>query len=175
MIWVNIIAGVVLLFALIGGLKDGTVKSFFSLIELIIAIPLAGVSYRLLATLLSFLPGENLENFIGFFITLGVISVILHLIFLIPRKFIQKVWNKGGLFRLIGGAITVLKAAIGLVVFALLLGAYPIFGGLEQVVTGSGILNWLVAQLSFVQAMLPEIFRDAATSVAAGLLPGVVW
>jgi len=160
MVWVNILAVLILFFSFVGGLKDGAVKSFFSLIALIIAIPLTGISYHLLATLLSFLPGEDWENFVGFFVTLALISIILYFVFLFPRKLIQKIWNKGVLFRLIGGALNILNSAIGIVVFALLVRAYPIFGWLEQAVMDSSILSWLVVNLSFVQAMLPEIFQD---------------
>jgi len=165
MIWVNIFASLILFFSLIGGLKEGAVKQLFSLIALLIAIPVAGISYHLLANLLSFIPGENWENFIGFFIMLVVISVILHFVFLLPRKILQKAWKQGLLFRLIGAAFSIFNAAIGMVVFTLVLGAYPIFGWLEQAVTGSVILNWLVSQLSFVQSVLPEVFRQAATMV----------
>jgi len=165
MIWVNIFASLILFFSLIGGLKEGAVKQLFSLIALLIAIPLAGISYHLLAGLLSFIPGENWENFIGFFIMLVVVSIILHFVFLLPRKFLQKVWKQGLLFRLIGAAFNIFNATIGMVVFALVLGAYPIFDWLERAVTGSVILNWLVSQLSFVQAVLPEVFRQAATMV----------
>jgi len=165
MIWVNIIASLILLFSLIGGLREGAVKQLFYLIALFIAIPLAGISYHLLANLLSFIPGENWENFLGFFIMLALISVILYFVFLLPRRFAQKVWKKGLLFRLIGAALNIFNAAIGMVVFTLVLRAYPIFGWLEQAVTGSGILTWLVVHLSFVQAMLPEVFRHTATMV----------
>jgi len=165
MIWVNIIASLILLFSLIGGLREGAVKQLFYLIALFIAIPLAGISYHLLANLLSFIPGENWENFLGFFIMLALISVILYFVFLLPRRFAQKVWKKELLFRLIGAALNIFNATIGMVVFTLVLGAYPIFGWLEQAVTGSGILTWLVVHLSFVQAMLPEVFRQAATMV----------
>ena len=160
MIWVNILAVLVLFFSFIGGLKEGAVKSFFSLIALLIAIPLTGISYRLLVTALSFLPGENWENFIGFFVTLALISIILFFVFLLPRKLIQKTWSKGVPFRLIGGALNIFNTAIGIVVFALLVRAYPIFGWLEQAVTDSSVLTWLVVNLSFVQAMLPEVFQD---------------
>jgi uncharacterized membrane protein required for colicin V production len=159
MIWVNIIASLILFFSFIGGLKEGAVKNFFSLITLLIAIPVAGISYHLLANLLSFISGENWENFLGFFIMLALISVILHFVFLLPRRFAQKVWKKGLLFRLIGAALNIFNATIGMVVFTLVLRAYPIFGWLEQAVTDSGILTWLVVHLSFVQAMLPEVFR----------------
>ena len=55
-----------------------------------------------------------------------------------------------------------------MVVFALALGAYPIIEWLERAVTNSGVVVWLVEQLGFLQAMLPEIFQDAAPLVAAG-------
>jgi len=113
MIWVNIIASLILLFSLIGGLKEGAVKQLFYLIALLIAIPVAGISYHLLANLLSFIPGENWENFLGFFIMLALISVILYFVFLLPRRFAQKVWKKGLLFRLIGAALNIFNAAIG--------------------------------------------------------------
>jgi len=165
MIWVSIFAIVVLLLSLFGGLKDGAVKSFFSLIALIIAIPLTGVSYHLLANALSFLPGENWENFAGFFITLAVISVILHFIFFLPRKLIQKIWNKGGFFRLIGGAFNIFNSAIGLTVFTLVISAYPIWGWLELAVADSSVLNWLTVHLSFVKILLPAVFRGAVPIV----------
>ena len=175
MIWVSIIAALILFFSFIGGLKEGAVKNFFSLIALIIAIPLIGISYRLLASLLSFIPGENWENFLGFFITLALISIILQFAFLLLRKFVQKAWKKGVPFRIIGGALNIFSAAIGMVVFTLVLQAYPIFGWQEEVVAGSGILTWLVASLGFVQAMLPELFRHAATPIVAGPPLAMVW
>ncbi|GAI55223.1 unnamed protein product, partial [marine sediment metagenome] len=108
------------------------------------------------------------ENFVGFFITLALISIILYFVFLLPRKLIQKAWEKGVFFRLIGGALNIFNAAIGLTVFTLVLQAYPIFGWLEQAVMGSGVLTWLVVHLSFVQAMLPELLRHAVTPIVAG-------
>ena len=155
MVLVNIIAIIILFFSFIGGLGEGAVKTFFSLITLFVAIPLTGMSYSLLASLFSFLPGENWENFIGFFITMGIIMVILFLVFLIPRGLARKLWNKGVYFRIVGGVLNLLNAAMGLVVFALLLAAYPIFEWLEQAVTGSSVLAWLIVNLRFVDTMLP--------------------
>lgn len=169
MIWVDILAGLVLFISFIGGLKEGAVKSLFSLITLIIAIPLAGISYHFLAGVLSFLPGGVWENFVGFFITLAIISILLHLIFLLPRKLVRKAWNKGGLFRLIGAALNIFGTAIGLTVFAILVLTYPIMGWLERAVAESGIFTWLVAHLTFVQAMLPDIFYGAANMVVIWL------
>lgn len=164
MIWVNIIAVLILIFSLLGGLKEGAVRQFFNLVVLLIAIPLTGLSYHLLANLLSFLPGENWENFVGFFIALAIISVILHLIALLPRKIVQKIWRKGLFFRLLGGALNVVNASIGMVVFTLVLLAYPIFEWLERWVAGSGVLMSLVNIFAFVQSILPQVFQSAAVA-----------
>ncbi len=163
MTWFDIFALIILFFSLLGGLKEGAVKNFFSLLALIIAIPLAGRFYHIAVFLLSFLPGTNWENFIGFFITLGLVSVAFHLAFFLPRKIIEKVWGKGVLFRLLGGALNLLNAGIGMVVFALALKAYPIFDWLVQAVAGSGVVALLMGFLGFVQALLPEAFRISAT------------
>ena len=117
-------------------------------------------------TILSFLPGTNWENFFGFFITMGIVSVILYFIFLLPRKIIQKIWKKGCLFRLLGSILNIFGASIGMTVFALVLRAYPIFDWLERVVSNSGILMWLVERFGFVQSMLPEIFQNGSQVVA---------
>ena len=170
MILVDILAVIILILSFLGGLKEGVVKHFFNLIVLIVAILVAGRCYHWIAIVLSFLPGTNWENFIGFFIALAIISVILHFIFLLPRKIIQKVWRKGALFRLLGGALNIVSAGIGMAVFALAVGAYPIFGWLEGAVTNSSVLAWLVEHLSFVQSMLPEAFQNAANLVVTGSL-----
>ena len=118
-----------------------------------------GGARPLVAIIFSFLPGTNWENFVGFFITLGLVSVFFHLIFLLPRKIIQKIWKKGVIFRLLGGALNIFNAAIGMVVFTMVLDAYPIFDWLQRAVTNSSVLAWLVDFLGFVQAMLPEVLR----------------
>ena len=165
MIWVNVIAGIVLVFSIIGGIREGAVKQFFSLIALLVAIPVAGISYHLLAGILSFIPGENWENFISFFIMMAAVIVALHFIFLLPCRSFQKSWKNELLFRIIGAIFSLFNAAVGMVVFTLVLYVYPIFDWLEGAVSGSVILNWLVAHLSFVQGVLPEVFRQAATMV----------
>jgi len=103
--------------------------------------PPAGLSYRLLVNILSFLPREEWGNLVGFFVALVLISVALNFIFLLPRKFIQKVWGKGVLFRLVGGTLSIFGAAIGIVVFTLVVRGYPIFGWLERAVTDSSVLT----------------------------------
>jgi uncharacterized membrane protein required for colicin V production len=159
MIVVSIIAALILFFSLIGGFKDGAVKQATSTISLLIAIPLTGLSYRWLASLLSFIPGENWENFLGFIITMAFIMVILYLIFLVPRRHFEQVWKEGPLFRLIGTALGFINAGISMVLFALVLNAYPIFDWLQHAVSGSGVISWLHSWLGFIQYMLPMVFR----------------
>ncbi len=169
MILVEILAIIVLFLSFLGGWKEGAVRKSFALVVTIIALPLAGLGYHLLANLLGFLPGENWENAIGFFLALGLISALLHLIFLLPRKIIQAIWKKGAFYRLFGGALSVLNAGIGFVVFTLVVAAYPFSDWLEKVLLNSSVLSWLVTWLSFVQALLPEVFRDIATSIVTAL------
>ncbi len=168
MILVDILVVLILIFSFIGGLRGGAVKSAFSLAALIIAIPVTGAVYHVLAGIISFLPGKNWENFLGFLITLCLIQLMLFIVFFLPRKFLERLWNRGFLSRLIGGAITTLNAAIGMVVLTLLITAYPIMGWLERAMTGSSVLSWLIIHLSFVRAMLPEMFQLATHTIAAG-------
>lgn len=168
MILIDIIIVLILIFAFIGGLIEGSVKSFFRLLGLIIAIPITGALYPLLANVLSFLPGENWENFISFIIILAILSTLLYLVFFIPRKFIENISIRMGILRLIGGCINILNSAIGMVVFTLLIQVYPVMGWLEDVITQSNILTWLVMHLEFVKVLLPELFRIIPATVVNG-------
>jgi len=158
MILVSIIAVILLILSLANGFREGALKQTVSIISLLIAIPLAGLCYNWLASLFSFLPGENWENFFGFFVTMGIIMVALYFIFLVPRKFFEKAWKEGPLFRMIGAALSFFNAGIGMVLFALVLNAYPIFDWLQSAVSGSCVINWLDSWLGFIQYMLPSVF-----------------
>ncbi len=155
----------ILLVSVFAGLKEGAVKHFFNLVAVLIAIFIAGLLYHLIAGLLSFLPGENWENFISFFIAFGIVVAILHLAFLLPRRIINKIWKRGLLYRLLGGALSAVNASIGLVVLALAMNAFPIFDWLARWVTGSSVMASLVNIFGFIQVLLPEVFRAAATVV----------
>ena len=147
----GIIAIIVLLFGFVVGQKEGAVKIASSLIAHLIAIPLAGISYQLLASLFSFLPGENWDNFVGFFTAKYLIILILYLVFLfLSKRFIRKDWKKGIFFRLIGGLLTSLNSAMGMVTLFLAVEAFPMSGWVERVVLGSGFLEWLAINLGFV-------------------------
>jgi len=51
------------------------------------------------------------------------------------------------------------------VVFALVVRQYPIWGWLERALTGSAVISTLVTHFSFVQGLLPEVFRLASGQV----------
>lgn len=164
MTWVDIIV-VVLLLGLIAGVIEGAVKHFFRLVALLIGIPVTGVLYTILANLISFLPGAW-AGFVAFFVIFGILTAILALILLIPGKVVQIVWREGILFRLLGGALNLLGTTIGLVVFTLVLRAYPIFDWLRDAVFDAATLQWLVLHLAFVQDLLPQAFRLSAGVLA---------
>ena len=163
--WVDIVVIILLVLGFLAGLREGAVRQFFSLLSIIICIPLAGLTYDWLASLLSFLPGTNWENFLGFYIVLTIIFGILFLIFFVPRKIIGGIWKQGILFRLGGGRLGVLAGIIGMVLFTLVVQAFPIFDWLERWVTDSAVLSALVDGFGFVRSMLPEVFRQAAARV----------
>jgi uncharacterized membrane protein required for colicin V production len=158
MILVSIIAVILLILSLANGFREGALKQTVSIISLLIAIPLAGLCYNWLASLFSFLPGENWENFFGFFVTMGIIMVLIQLLLLLPRRHFDKSWKEGPFFRMVGAALSFFGTAIGMVVFALVLNAYPIFDWLQSAVSGSCVINWLGSWLGFVQSMLPAVF-----------------
>lgn len=158
MVIVSIIAVILLILSLIGGFRDGALKQAASFISLLVAIPLAGLCYHWLESLFSFLPGENWEGFLGFFITLGIIIVILQLIFWLLRKQLPRSWNEGMLSRSVGAVIGFFSTAIGIVLFAVVLNAYPIFDWLQSAVSGSSVVSWLGSWLGFVSSWLPAAF-----------------
>jgi uncharacterized membrane protein required for colicin V production len=165
MIWVSIIAALVLFFSIIGGIKEGAVKQFFTLLATLIAIPIAGLSYEVLAGWLSFIPGQNWENFIAFFVMMAVVGILLYFAFIIPGRMFQKSWDVGILYAVLGAVFGLFNAAIGMVVFALVLNAYPIIDWLANAVSGSGVITWLVSLFGFIQGVLPEVFRQVAAIV----------
>jgi uncharacterized membrane protein required for colicin V production len=161
MVLIDIIAAIILFFSFIGGLTQGAVKSFFSLLGLIIAVPIAGRFYPLLADLLIFMPSANWRNFAGFFVTLALSVLVLSFIFYFPRKITEESWEDGVLFHLVGGILNLLGAAIGILVLALVLWTFPVWEWLAQALADSVIVQWLVNNLSFVQSLLPDMFRSA--------------
>lgn len=158
MLLLNIILGLIFVISFIDGFAGGLIKNFFSLIVFVIAVPLTGISYHLIAIALSFISGENWSHFISFFITLALYSIIFHFVFYLPRKYVQATFREGILMGVGGGIVNVFKAAMGIVVLLLVFHAYPVIRGLEPVLMESGVLTWLLGHFRFVQLLLPDTF-----------------
>jgi hypothetical protein len=162
MILINVITGLILVISFIDGFSGGIVKHFFSFIVFIIAIPLTGISHHLIASVLSFLPGEYWSYFVGFFITLIIFIIVFHFAFYLPRKYVLATFHEGILLGIAGGLIGVFKAMIGIVLVLLVLHAYPVIRGLDSVLMDSGTLTWFIDHFRFVQLLLPKTFRLGA-------------
>jgi len=165
MIWVEIIITLLYILTFIGGLKEGVAKSLFSLVTLIIAIPITGYLYTMLAGVFTFIPDEIWANFLAFMVTFIITSIILSLIFLIPRRILEAAWPKGLISSILGGILAILGFSISLVFFTILVNTYPIFDWLIQLLMSSQILNWLLHTFDFIKFMLPEIFRNGITAM----------
>lgn len=163
--WVDILVIIVLVGSFIGGLKQGVVNALSSLIATIISIPVTGLTYRWLAGVLSFLSGSNWENFLGFYITFGIVYAVIYLALHPLRKSLGATWSQGFLFRLFGGVCLLVSFMIGFVVLTLVVGAYPIFDWLERWLNSSEVLASFVRSFGFIRLMLPEIFRHAVTTI----------
>jgi uncharacterized membrane protein required for colicin V production len=161
--WVDILVIIVLVVSFIVGLRQGAANNLTNLIATIIAIPVTGLTYRWLAGLLSALPGVNWENFLGFYVTFGVVFAVVFLILHPLRKSLSATWNAGFLFRFFGGIILMLSCMVGFVALALVIGAYPIFDWLDRWLDSSVVIESLVRGFGFVGLMLPGVFRRAAT------------
>jgi uncharacterized membrane protein required for colicin V production len=157
--WLDIIAVIILIGTFFGGLSEGAVRSALSLVTLLIAIPTAGLFYYILANVFAFLPGPNWNNFVGFFVTLGIITAILQLIFLVPRKIAEKIFGKGLLSRLGGAVVNLIGTGISFALLVIVLRAYPVVDWLVQAVSQSTILTRLAQIFGFVASMLPSQFR----------------
>ncbi len=155
--WVDIIVIILLILGLLGGLKEGAVKALSSLLAMYIALFIAGLAYGLLASLLSFLP-YNWSNFLGFFITAGIISVILHFVFFIPRKVFGAMWKTGVFYRVLGGIFSLAGSIVSMAIFALVVQAYPVFDWLASWVSNSNILNTMMDIFKFI---LPAVSGTA--------------
>lgn len=159
--WVDVIIILVLIFSLIGGIRTGAVSALFSLVTTILAILITGAFYGIVASWLAFLPGENWENFFGFLITLIIVSIILSLVFLIPRHLLKTLWSGGFLSGIIGGVLGVVNSGIGVFVFALLIQTYPLFEWLRAILTDSTVLTRLMLHLDFMRLLLPAVFQSS--------------
>jgi uncharacterized membrane protein required for colicin V production len=152
---VDIIVTLILIFSFIGGLKNGAVKELFSVLCTLTAIFISGAVYGLLVSLLQFISDFNWRSLLGFFITYVIVSIVLFLIVLLPRKLLEGLWRGGILSSALGGIFNIMNASIGVVLFCTLLQAYPGLPFVSDAIGSSGMVSWLMRYLQFVQLLLP--------------------
>jgi len=162
---VDVIAVLILIFSFIGGLKGGAVKEFFGLLAFIIAIPLTGLFYGYVVSWFSFVGDSTWRTFLAFLLTMGIIMILLFLIFMLPRNLLEKVWDGGFFWSLLGGVLAILNAALGLVLLVSLIDIYPVLPWLDDIFTASHVLNWLVNTLGvFIMTLLKSTHSTGLTA-----------
>lgn len=162
---IDIIVALVLIFSFIGGLRGGAVKQFFGLLAFIISMPLTGIFLSYVLPWFSFVNDSAWRAFLAFLVTMGIIMLILNLIFWIPRHLLDKVWNGGFFWSLLGGVFGLLNSALGLVLLVNLLDLYPVWPWLDTVMSSSGVLNWLVNTFGpFVLSLLKSVHLTGLTA-----------
>ncbi len=142
---IDIIVALVLFFSLIGGLKEGAVKEFFGLLAFIVALSLTGAFTSYVWAWMSFTPDHLWRAFFTFLVTMGIILVVLHLVFLLPRNLLDRVWNGGFMWNVLGGIFGLLNTALGLVLMLTLFDIYPVLNWLSDLLAASNALNWLMS------------------------------
>jgi uncharacterized membrane protein required for colicin V production len=152
---VDIIITLILIFSFIGGLKEGIIKELGSLIAFIIALPLTVIFFIYVSPWFSFIGNAGWRSLLAFLLTLGIITLIIMLLFWIPKHFLDKAWSGGFIWSLLGGLVGVLNSALGLVLLVNLMDIYPVFSIFNTVLHSSGVLNWLVMTFGgFVLSLL---------------------
>jgi len=142
---IDVIVALILIFSFLGGLKEGAVKEFTGLLAFVIALPLSGLCTGYISGWLLFIADDTWKAFLSFLLTMGIIIILLQVIFWFPRNLLDKVWNGGFLWNLLGGIFGLADAALGLVLMITLLDIYPVFTWLSDILYSSRILNWLVS------------------------------
>ncbi len=152
--WLDIVILIVLAVSVIGGIKNGLIKSLFGLLGLIVGVVLAGRFYIALADYLTFISDANIARiaaFIIIFIAVGLIAALLGVIFTRIVSVITLGWiNRllGGVFGLFMGAVSVAALLVVLVKFT----------GIGDFVSNSALATFLINKLPLVLAMLPKEF-----------------
>ena len=147
---IDLIVALILVFSFIGGLKGGAVREFFGLLAFIIALSLTGAFTAYIWGWMSFVPDYLWRSFFTFLVTMGIILLILHLVFLLPRYLLDKVWNGGFIWYALGGIFGLLNTALGLVLMVTLFDIYPVLGWLSDLLAASNLLNWLVSSFGSI-------------------------
>jgi uncharacterized membrane protein required for colicin V production len=142
---IDLIVALILVFSFLGGLKEGAVKEFFGMLAFIIALAFTGAFMVYVLGWMSFAQDSLWRAFLTFLVTMGIILIVLNLALLPPRYLLDKVWNGGFIWSVLGGIFGVVNTALGLVLMVIILEIYPVLNWLSGWLAASNILNWLVS------------------------------
>lgn len=152
--WLDIVIIVILVGSVIGGLRNGLIRSVSALAGLIIGVVLAGRFYVALGERLSAVLQDNIAKVLAFIIILCAVIVIAAILGAILTKAASALvlgWLNhlgGGVFGLVMGGI----------VCAALLAIWVKFMGIASFITGSTIAPVLLDRFPVILALLPEEF-----------------
>jgi membrane protein required for colicin V production len=151
--WLDIVIAIILIVAILLGLKAGLIKTVLSFIGLILGIFLAGRFYLSLAGLFSFLP-DAAARVVSYVLIIIVVMIIIALIAWILDKFISAILL--GWLNHLGGAV------FGLFLGGLFCGGvlaiWVKYVGGGDTVNGSFLGRFLVNSFPLVLALLPGEF-----------------
>jgi uncharacterized membrane protein required for colicin V production len=151
---IDVIVALILIFAFLGGLKDGAVKELFGLLAFIIALPLSGLLTGFISGWLSFVSDSTWRAFLAFLLTMGILIILLHIVFWFPKNMLEKVWNGGLIWNMLGGIFGLANAVLGLLLMVRLLEIYPVLTWLNDILDTSSILKWLASTFGGIIALL---------------------
>ena len=152
--WIDIVLIVAIVIPTLVGLKNGLIKTAFSLAGLIIGVVLAGRYYVPLAERLAFIPHEGAAKIVAFVIIL--VAVVVIAIWLAKLlKMLTKMMLLGWLNRL-GGAV--LGFLLGAIVCGAALAIWVKFLGIGETIADSNLANFLLDFFPLVLGLLPAEF-----------------
>lgn len=152
--WLDIAIIIVLGLFLLGGLKNGLIKTICSLAGMVIGVVLAGRYYLQVAGLLTVIPDTGLKNIAAFVIIFIVVNIIATLVAWLLTGFAKAIllgWLNG----LLGGAAGFF---MGVIAISALLTIWLKFRGPTDVITESMFAGALLNQLPVILSLLPEEF-----------------
>ncbi len=142
---VDIMVVLVLVFSFLGGLRQGAPKEMCGLLAFIVALSITGAFSIYVFAWMSFTSDHLWRSLLTFVITMAIIMIIMHIVLLIPRHLLDKIWSGGFFWSALGGIFGLINSALGMVLMVLLLGIYPVLGWLNDLLAASSVLDWLVS------------------------------
>ncbi len=152
--WLDIVIGIILIIALLIGLKTGLIRTIISFAGLILAIFLAGRFYVAFAGVLKFIPSDQAARIVAYIIIFIVVMALAAIVAWILTKIASAIML--GWLNYLGGAIFGLL--IGGIFIGAILAIWAKYGGGGNIIAGSFLGKFLLNTFPLVLALLPGEF-----------------